>query len=98
MRSLSDFPLLETFYEAGVGFYAGPVPLYEGKRVLVRHAIFFDEICDYDRSAARDALKRDENENCEERDVNIPVGNEQAHSSQMRETFRFPRKCHRDGI
>ena len=62
MRSLSDLPFLETLYEARVGVYAGPVPLYKGKCELVRHAIFFDEVCDYDRSAARDALERERGE------------------------------------
>ena len=59
MRSPSDLPFLETLYEARVGVYAGPVPLHERKRVLVRHVIIFDEVCDYDRSAARDALERE---------------------------------------
>jgi len=56
MRSLSDLPFLEALYEARVRPYASPVPLHKGKRVLVRHAIFFDEVCDDDRSAARDTL------------------------------------------
>jgi len=35
MRSLFDLPLLEALYEARVGFDAGPVSLYKGKRELV---------------------------------------------------------------
>lgn len=58
MRSLSDLPLLEALYKARVGLYAGPVLLYKGERKLIRHAVFFDEVCDYDRSAARDPLER----------------------------------------
>lgn len=35
MWPLFDLPLLETLFETGVGFDAGPVSLHKGKRELV---------------------------------------------------------------